>query len=173
MRTKLESRIITIRGQRVILDSDLAELYGVGTKRLNEQLKRNAARFPQDFAFQLEIQEVVDLRSQNATSSLWGGRRTRPFAFTEHGAVMAANVLNSKVAIDASITLVRVFIRIRAMVAEHIDLKQRLQELERRVASGFAHHEDELREIRFLIEQLEKPIEPTRRKIGFARDTES
>lgn len=146
----IEGIILTIRGQRVILDQDLARLYGISTKRLNEQVKRNRERFPEDFMFQLEVQEVVSLRSQIATSNApKGGRRYRPYVFTEHGAVMAANVLSSMVAIHASILLVRTFIRMRTMLAEHGEVKRRLQE------------------IRFLIAQLEKPIEQKKRRIGF------
>jgi len=164
----IEGAILTIRGQRVILDQDLARLYGISTKRLNEQVKRNRERFPEDFMFQLEVQEVVSLRSQIATSnSPKGGRRYRPYVFTEHGAVMAANVLSSMVAIHASILLVRTFIRLRTMLAEHGELKRRLQDIEKRLAQGFAQHEQELQEIRFLIAQLEKPIEQKKRRIGF------
>lgn len=164
----IEGAILTIRGQRVILDQDLARLYGISTKRLNEQVKRNRERFPEDFMFQLEVQEVASLRSQFATSNASkGGRRYRPYVFTEHGAVMAANVLSSKVAIHASILLVRTFIRMRTMLAEHGELKRRLQDIENRLAQGFAQHEQELQEIRFLIAQLEKPIEQKKRSIGF------
>ncbi len=169
----MEERIITLRGQRVILDSDLAELYGVTTKRLNEQTRRNASRFPSDFMFQLKDQEVTSLRSQSATSNIGrGGRRYSPYAFTEHGVVMAANILNSHIAIEASITIVRAFMRMRSMFAEHAELKHRLEGLEQRLAKGFAHHEEELREIRFMIAQLEKPVSSSKRKIGFARDDE-
>lgn len=163
-----ESIILTLRGNRVILDTDLASLYGVTTKRLNEQVKRNIARFPEDFMFQLEIQELTILRSQFATSrSDWGGRRTTPYAFTEHGAVMAANVLNSELAIEASILLVRTFIKMRSLLAEHVELKKRLQEIERRLAEGFKEHENELREIRFAMAQLEAPQESKKQRIGF------
>lgn len=118
--------------------------------------------------FQLSLQDVTDLKSQIATSSpLHGGRRKLPRAFTEFGAVMAANVLNSKVAIDASILLVRVFVRMRELVIEHTDLKRRLQFLEQRLAKGFAEHAEELREIRFLIAQFEEPALVKTRKIGF------
>jgi phage regulator Rha-like protein len=165
---ELESTIFVVRGHRVILDSDLAALYGVSTKRLNEQIKRNHDRFPDDFMFQLEFQEVTSLRSQFATSK--GGRRYKPYAFTEHGAVMAANVLNSKVAINASIMLVRTFIKMRMIFAEHADLKKRLVEIERHLAHGFAQHEEELQEIRFLISQLEKPLESSKRRLGFFKD---
>ena len=165
----IEGSILALRGQRVILDHDLARLYGVSTKRLNEQVKRNRDRFPEDFMFQLEVQEVASLRSQIATSNgAKGGRRYRPYVFTEHGAVMAANVLSSKVAIHASIIVVRTFIRMRTMLAEHGELKRRLQYIEKRLAQGFAEHEQELQEIRFLIAQLERPIEQQRkRRIGF------
>jgi phage regulator Rha-like protein len=167
---ELESAIFIARGYRVILDSDLAVLYGVSTKRLNEQIKRNQDRFPNDFMFQVEFQEVMALRSQIATSK--GGRRYKPYVFTEHGAVMAANVLNSKVAINASIMLVRTFIKMRVIFAEHADLKKRLSEIERRLVHGFTQHEQELQEIRFLISQLEKPLELSKRRIGFFKDKE-
>lgn len=94
-------------------------------------------------------------------------RRTNPYAFTEHGVVMAANVLSSKVAIDASILLVRSFIKMRTMLSEHADLKRRLHDIERRLSEGFAHHKEELQEIRFLISQLQSPREPSKRRIGF------
>jgi len=162
----IDTLIITIRGHRVILDVDLAMLYNVAAKRLNEQVKRNRARFPGDFMFQLEEQEVKILRSQIATAK-WTMRRTNPYAFTEHGVVMAANIVSSKVAIDASILLVRSFVKMRSMLSEHIDLKRRLQDVERRLAQGFAQHEDELREIRFLISQLETPTDRQKRRIGF------
>lgn len=158
--------IITIRGHRVILDVDLAMLYNVAPKRLNEQVKRNRARFPEDFMFQLEDQEVKILRSQFATAK-WTMRRSNPYAFTEHGVVMAANIVSSKVAIDASILLVRSFVKMRTMLSEHMDLKRRLQDVERRMAQGFSQHEDELREIRFLISQLETPKDRPKQRIGF------
>ena len=169
MSQEIESKIFIMRGQRVILDSDLAALYGVNTKRLNEQVNRNIERFPQDFMFPLTIQEVANLRSQFATSS-YGGRRYIPRVFTEYGAVMAANVLNSKIAIQASIMLVRVFVKLKEIAHEHSDLKSRLQSLEQRVAKGFSHFEDELQEIRFIISRLEQPPEPKKRKIGFLKD---
>ena len=165
----LDTVIVNLRGFRVILDLDLALLYGVSPKRLNEQVKRNRGRFPEDFMFQLEDQEVSILRSQNATAK-WNMRRTNPYAFTEHGAVMAATVLNSQIAIDASILLVRTFIKMRAIMSEQADLKRRLYDVERRLAQGFAHHENELQEIRFLISELEKPIESSKRRIGFFKD---
>jgi len=111
---RIESRIFFVRGRKVMLDADLAELYGVTTKRLNEQVKRNASRFPGDFMFRLTPDETRILRSQFATSrSGWGGRRVFPYAFTEHGAVMLASVLNSPTAVDASVQVVRAFVRLR------------------------------------------------------------
>ena len=159
-------RILFLRGQRVVLDEDLAAVYGVSTKRLNEQIRRNTARFPQDFVFQLSDQEVANLRSQIATSS-YGGRRYRPYAFTEHGAVMAANVLNSPIAVQASVVVVRAFIKLREAFIDQADLKRRLLEIESRVAKGFSEHEEELREIRFLISELQKPEPPKKSRMGF------
>ncbi len=166
MAEEIEPLILTMRGCRVILDIDLAELYGVSPKRLNEQVKRNRGRFPEDFMFQLNNQEVTQMRSQFATAK-WTMRRSNPYAFTEHGAVMAANILNSQLAIDASIMLVRTFIRMRTILFEHADLKKRLLEIERRLAQGFAQHEQELQEIRYLISQLEKPADIKKRRLGF------
>jgi len=164
----IEGRIHQVRSQRVVLDKDLAELFGVTTYRLNEQIKRNRQRFPHDFMFQLTDQEVSALRSQTAISKKGrGGRRYLPYAFTEHGVVMAANVLNSPIAVESSVLIVRAFIRLREMLREHSDLKQRLEKLEVRLARGFAAHEQELQEIRFLIAQLEQPIDVKKRKIGF------
>lgn len=161
-------RILFMRGQRVVLDVDLAAVFGVSTKRLNEQIRRNRERFPEDFLFQLSDQEVSDLRSQFATSKEGrGGRRYKPYAFTEHGAVMAANVLNSPIAIQASVVVVRAFIKLREAFIDQADLKRRLAEIERRVAKGFSEHEQELREIRFLISELQKPEPPKKNRLGF------
>ena len=110
----IESRIFLIRGHRVLIDSDLALMYGVTTKRLNEQVRRNIDRFPADFGFQLLLKELQILRSQVATSS-WGGRRYLPWVFTEHGALMLASVLSSPIAVQAGIEVVRAFIRLRAL----------------------------------------------------------
>src|SRR5882724_11823961 len=111
---RIERRIYLLRGQKVMLDADLADIYGVSTKRLNEQVKRNLDRFPKDFMLQLTKEEVVALKSQIATSNTSrGGRRTLPYAFTEHGTIMLASILNSPTAIHASIQVVRVFVRLR------------------------------------------------------------
>ena len=114
----VQSKILLIRGQKVILDADLAGLYGVATSRLNEQVKRNIRRFPPDFAFRLTRDELAHLKSHSAISSpTWGGRRKLPYAFTEHGAIMAAGVLNSERAVQASIFVVRAFVRLKQMLA--------------------------------------------------------
>ena len=165
---QVESKIISIKGQRVMLDSDLAQLYGVSTMRLNEQVTRNLRRFPSDFMFSLSFHEFTNLISQNAiSSSLHGGRRKPPRFFTEYGAVMAANVLNSEDAIDAGIMIVRVFMRLKAIAQEHTDLKTRLQMLEKKVAKGFSEHAEELQEIRFVLAKLEQPPEIKKRRLGF------
>jgi hypothetical protein len=127
----LAARIVVIRGQRVLLDADLAQLYEVETRRLNEQIKRNMGRFPLDFMFQLTSEEFENLKSQFATSS-WGGRRKLPLAFTEHGAIMAASVLNSDRAVEMSVYVVRAFVQLRAVLLDHKALADKLAALERR-----------------------------------------
>lgn len=131
---QIERSILMIRGQKVIMDSDLAILYGVETRRLNEQVKRNSDRFPGDFMFRLSAIEFENLKSHFATSSAgWGGRRSLPYAFTEHGAIMAASVLNTAKAIEVSVYVVRAFVRIREYLATHKQLAQKLAELERKI----------------------------------------
>jgi phage regulator Rha-like protein len=130
---RVESRILLIRGHRVILDTDLAELYGVEVKKLNQQVKRNARRFPDDFVVQLSAEEAANLRSQIVTSSSGhGGRRYLPHAFTEHGAIMVASVLNSEHAVEMSIFVVRAFVRMREALAANQQIMAQLAELERR-----------------------------------------
>lgn len=129
------SRIRLIRGQKVVMDSDLALLYGVPTKVLNQAVKRNTERFPEDFIFQLSENEEESLRSQIVTSNGRGGRRYMPYAFTEHGAVMLANVLRSKRAIDMSVYVVRAFIRLREMISRNHELAEKIDELERRITT--------------------------------------
>ena len=124
--------IFMLRGQKVLLDADLATLYGVETRRLNEQVRRNWERFPHDFMFELTQDEFSNLKSQNATSS-WGGRRKLPLAFTEHGAIMAASILSSPRAIEVSVYVVRAFVQLRELVATHQDLAKRLATLESRL----------------------------------------
>jgi hypothetical protein len=161
---QLESAIYLIRGQRVMFDSDLAAIYRVTTKRLNEQVRRNISRFPEDFAFQLTAEELTKLRSQIATSSFHGGRRYRPWVFTEHGAIMLASVLNSDIAAQASVRVVRAFVRLREMVAANAQLAAKLEELEKRLDS----HDEAIVDLFAALKQLLEPPEPPkRREIGF------
>ncbi|MGA3266664.1 MAG: ORF6N domain-containing protein [Verrucomicrobiota bacterium] len=169
----VEGLIRFARGQRVILDADLARVYGVPTKRLNQAIKRNPDRFPGDFAFQLDVQEVTALRSQIVTSKGRGGRRYIPIAFTEHGAIMAANVLNSPRAVQMSVFVVRAFVKMRQALAENKELAAKLSELERTLTARLDDHEKAivhiLDEIKKLMEPLPAP-KPKRRQIGFLRD---
>jgi len=161
----IERRIFLIRGHKVMLDSDLAELYGVTTRRLNEQVRRNRDRFPADFAFLLTRPEFAILKSHFATSSSgWGGRRKLPYAFTEHGVVMAANVLQSPVAVRASIQVVRAFVRLREILASHKDLARKLEEMEKKYDATFKVVFDAIRK---LMAPPPPPPEPPRRPIGF------
>jgi len=160
----VESRILILRHHKIILDEDLAELYGVPVKRLNEQIKRNQDRFPSDFMFQLTAKEQLILRSQFATSRKGhGGRRYLPHAFTEHGAIMAATVLNSKRAVQMSVFVVRAFVRLREMLATNRQLAAKLDELEHHVDS----HDTTIRELIEAIKELMVPEQPLRHKIGF------
>jgi hypothetical protein len=160
--------ILILRGQRVLLDSDLAALYGVTTKRFNEQVKRNARRFPADFMFQLSDEEVEILRSHFATSrSGWGGRRYAPHAFTEHGAIMAATILNSRHAEDMCVYVVRAFVQFRELFASNKELGRRLDELETHIRRKLASHDDAITGILKTIRGLTNPPEPKRRPIGF------
>ena len=162
---RVEKAILLIRGEKAILDADLAALYGVTTTRLNEQVRRNQDRFPGDFAFRLTKQEFANLMSQFATSSsTHGGRRKLPLVFTEHGAIMAANVLNSKRAVLASVQVVRAFIRLRQMLASSAELARKLSDLERKYDAQFRVVFDAIR-------QLMTPPEPQRKQIGFAKTT--
>jgi ORF6N domain len=159
----VESAIHLIRGQRVMLDSDLAKIYGVSTMRLNEQLRRNKKRFPSDFAFQLTRKEFTNLISQFAISSSHGGRRKLPWAFTEHGAIMLASVLNSAVAIEASVRVVRAFVRLREIVSANSELAAKFAQLERRLDS----HDEAIAQLFAAIRQLLAPAPATKREIGF------
>lgn len=159
----IESRIFMVRSHRVMFDSDLALIYGVTTKRLNEQVRRNIDRFPADFGFQLNQKEVRILRSQIATSS-WGGRRYLPWVFTEHGALMLASVLTSPTAIQASIQVVRAFVRLRELLGNHEELARRLDELETRYDGQFKAVFDAIRQL------MEPAPEPPDRRIGFHPD---
>jgi phage regulator Rha-like protein len=163
---RIESRILLIRGHKVMLDSDLAELYGVTTKRLNEQVKRNKERFPADFMFHLASHEIKNLRSQFATSNpRRGGRRYRPYAFTEHGAIMAAAVLNTHRAVEVSVYVVRAFVKLREMLRAHKELARKLAELEKRIEG----HDEEIMALFEAIRQLMEPPEKSPKRIGFHR----
>jgi hypothetical protein len=160
----VESRILILRHQRVILDVDIARLYGVTVKRLNEQVKRNQDRFPPDFMFQLTDGENGALRSQFATSKKTrGGRRYTPHAFTEHGAIMAATVLNSKRAVQMSVFVVRAFVRLREMLATNRRLAGKIAELENRLDT----HDSAIQDLIEAIKELMTPKERPRRRIGF------
>jgi hypothetical protein len=156
--------IVTVRDQRVILDADLAALYSVPTKVLNLAVKRNQERFPEAFLFQLTNSEWKLLRSQIVTSSFHGGRRYLPFAFTEHGALMAANVLNSPQAIQMSVALISAFIRLREALSANQVMAKRLAEIEKSVLSHDAALRDLYQKIRPL---LLPPPDPPKRRIGF------
>jgi ORF6N domain-containing protein len=179
----LEPLIFTIRGQRVMLDADLARLYGVATKRFNEAFKRNRNRFPEDFAFQLTAREIGNLRSQFATSrpqvadsksdvenwpqfatSSHGGRRNLPWAFTEHGALMAANILRSEHAVQMSVYVIRAFVRLRERLVANEAILKRLAEIDHTLLK----HDAALRDIyRKLLPLLQPPADPPKRRIGF------
>ena len=157
--------IHTVRGTKVVLDGELAKLYGVTTKRLLEQVRRNANRFPPDFCFQLENEEMAALRSQFATSKRGrGGRRYAPWGFTEHGALMAANVLNSSRAVQMSIFIVRAFLRMREQLASGADILKRLAAIDRKLLV----HDVVLRDIYRKLQPLlsPPPVRP-KREIGF------
>ena len=161
----LAGRILVIRGQRVLLDSDLAQLYGVETRAFNQSVKRNLRRFPADFMFQLSEAEFENLISQSVTSS-WGGRRKLPLAFTEHGAIMAASVLNSDRAVEMSVYVVRAFVQLRAVLLDHKALADKLAALERRVTA----HDHSLAEVIAAIRALMAQPQPAKRPIGFTAD---
>jgi phage regulator Rha-like protein len=162
----IESKIYLIRNQRVMLDSDIAELYGVTTKRFNEQVKRNIERFPEDFMFKLTDEEYKILRSQFATSNIiHGGRRYTPYVFTEHGAIMAATILNSSKAVEMSIFVVRAFVKLREITSGNKELAQKLNELEKK----YEKHDKDIKAIIDAIRQLMTSPEKTKRKIGFIK----
>ncbi len=158
----VDNLILEIRGHKVILDSDLAALYEVKTMRLNEQVKRNIERFPEDFMFQLTNKEVTILKSQIAISR-WGGRRTLPYVFTEHGAIMAASVLNSPKAVEMSVYVVRAFIKLRTLALQYKELTEKLNNIEDRLSE----HDTAIMEIVNAIRQLMEPPKPKKKEIGF------
>ena len=166
----VEGFIHMVRGQRIVLDADLARVYGVTTTRLNQQVRRNSDRFPEDFAFKLTADEFAGLMLQIAISKKGrGGRRKLPLAFTEHGAIMAANVLNSPRAVQMSVFVVRAFVKMREALGENRQLAGKLAELERRLTERLDVHEKAivniLDEIKKLMEPLPPEPEPKRREI--------
>jgi hypothetical protein len=168
---RVDVPIFLVRGQRVMLDSDLAAIYGTTTTRLNEQFRRNRTRFPKDFAFQLTADDSKRLISQFAISKKGrGGRRSPPWVFTEHGAIMLASVLNSKIAIQASVRVVRAFVRLREIVAANAQLATHLKELERRLDS----HDEAIVELFAVLKRMLEPEVKPKREIGFhVRERES
>lgn len=159
----LEDRILIIRGHRVMLDADLADLYGVTTKRLNEQVKRNKERFPAEFMFRLTSREKAEVVANCDHLKKLKFSPTLPYAFSEHGALMLANVLSSEVAVRASVEVVRAFVRLREALGAHKELAAKLAELERKVAS----HDGHIQSLFDAIRQLMEPEPPQPRRIGF------
>ncbi len=157
---RIVDKIYLIRSQKVMLDADLAILYSVPTKRLNEQVKRNIRRFPEDFMFQLTVEEFEILKSQIATSS-WGGRRTLPYVFTEQGVAMLSSVLGSDQAIDVNVAIIRTFVRLREMLAAHEDVVNKLAEHDKQIANLYAH-----------VERLLSPKSRQKNSIGYIWDKE-
>ncbi len=158
----IERRIYLIRGHKVMLDRDLADIYGVSTSRLNEQVKRNRSRFPEDFMFRLTALETANWRSQFAISNrgVTMGLRRPPYVFTEHGAVMLASVLNSQIAVSASIQVVRAFVKLREMIASHRDLVRRMDNLEKKYDAQFRGVFDAIRELMEPPKPVEEPETP-------------
>ncbi|WP_192348107.1 ORF6N domain-containing protein [Algoriphagus sp. Y33] len=153
-----------IRQQKVMLDSDLAEMYGVETKRLNEQVKRSIDRFPEDFMFQLSSEEWENLRSQIATSS-WGGRRSLPYVFTEQGVAMLSSVLNSPRAIQVNISIIRIFVKIREWALNYSELQDKIQALQ----DAESNQNEHINHIYQMMEELLKPNLGKRKQIGFKK----
>lgn len=175
---RIQSRILVLRGQRVLLDADLAAIYEVPTSQLNQAVKRNVSRFPEDFMFQLTKEEAEQVRSKSQSVTLStlrsqtvtsnearrGGRRYLPFAFTEHGAVQLSNILRSDRAIEMGIAVVRAFVQLRALMVDHKTLRAKLAELDARVGA----HDEQLAAIVEAIRELAVPVEPAdKRKIGY------
>jgi hypothetical protein len=158
---RIERSILLLRGQKVILDQDLASMYGVETKRLLEAVRRNIQRFPDDFAFQLDAEEFANLRSQIASSSFWGGRRHAPYAFTEQGVAMLSSVLRSPQAVAVNIEIMRAFVHLRQMLFSHAELARKINSLEMKYDSQFRVVFDALRQL------MQPPPEKPKRPIGF------
>jgi hypothetical protein len=158
---RIDSCILLIRGEKVLLDAVLAELYGVETKALTRAVRRNGERFPDDFMFQLSAEEFDDLRRQFGTSSQWGGRRYAPYAFTEQGVAMLSSVLRSQRAAQVNIEIMRAFVRMRRILASHTELARKLEELEKRYDAQFKVVFDAIRQL------MEPPPEKPKGHFGF------
>ena len=173
------NKIYFLRGKKIMLDEDLALLYNVEAKRLNEQVKRNVERFPEDFMFQLSIKEALNLKSQIATSSLvhdkvWGGRRKLPYAFTEQGVAMLSSVLSSKTAIEVNIRIIRVFTKIREVLIDNKDILLKIERLEKTLMqqnSKVNKHEKDMQMVFAALRELLNPVQKTRKLIGFKTNT--
>ena len=168
----IEPLILSIRGHRAILDEDLARIYGVATKHFNRAVKRNADRFPSDFVFQLTVEEYGLMRCQNGTSKpIRGGRRYLPYAFTEHGAIMAATILNTPHAVQMSVFVVRAFVKMRAMLVSQKDLARKLADLDKKLTERLDLHDraigDIIQQIMLLLTPPPSEPEPPKKKIGF------
>jgi len=164
---KIEQRILLIRGEKVIIDADLAEFYGVPTRRLNEQIKRNKERFPEDFMFQLSADEKSEVVAKCDHLEKLKFSKALPYAFTEHGAIMVASVLNSPQAAEVSIYIVRAFVKLRQVISEHKELTRKISQIERHLSG----HDEQINAIIKTIKQLIQPAPvPKKRRIGF--DTE-
>ena len=159
----------------MLLDAELATLYGVSTKRFNEQVRRNSERFPADFMFQLNVQEIETLRSQSATLKAGRGqhRKYLPYAFTEHGAIMAATILNSPRAVEMSVYVVRAFVKLRELLSSNRELARRFAQLETRLDKKLTQHDRSIADILAAIRNLVNPPEPSGRPIGFTADLDS
>jgi hypothetical protein len=163
----IEKRIVLVRGQKVIIDADLAWFYGIPTKRLNEQVKRNRQRFPEDFMFRLTRDEKSEVVANCDHLSGLKFSRTRPYAFTEHGAIMAASVLNTPRAIEVSVFIVRAFVKLREAILQHKELAQHIARLEKRIAD----HDQQILSLVKAIKQLIGPKAlPQKRRIGFHKE---
>jgi hypothetical protein len=180
LQSLIGGRIFLLREQRVMLDAELADLYGVQTKVLVQAVKRNLARFPQDFMFQLSVDEFAALRSQTVTSKTGrGGRRTAPYAFTEQGVAMLSSVLGSPRAIGVNIEIMRTFVRVRELAATHSDLAKRLSEWEEKTELISMQHDtfsrntrNQLKQVFDALRELMKPVDPPSRPIGFTASIE-
>lgn len=163
---RIEAKILLIRGQRVMLDADLAELYGVRTRALNQAVKRNADRFPADFVFQLNAEEKAEVVAKCDHLRNLRFSPARPYAFTEHGALMLASVLNSRRAAETSVFVVRAFVRLRQVLVTHRELSKKLGDLERRVKG----HDEKIQSLVEAIRQLMAPGDTKKKRIGFGAD---